>query len=126
MTASGTTFEIRSDHDHNRGPVESARQWRSRAPQAKYLRVAVTCAFFAALFIIGSAIGVESMINAPRRQAEAKSASHRVSHVVYTMPDKTFCRHVSFDNVSGRISEEGVRLCDPNAGSQRDFVWGRK
>jgi hypothetical protein len=124
MTASDTAFEFGSDHD--RDPVASAKKRRASEPHAKYIRVAITCAFFAALLSIGSLIGVESIINAPRRQAEAKSASHRVSHVVYTLPDKTFCRHVSYDNVSGRISEEGTRLCDPQAGSQRDFSWGRK
>lgn len=117
-------FEMSSDGD--RGPVESARQWRLINLHSKVTRVVIICGFFAALMGIASLVGVQKMIDTSRREAEALSDSHRVSRVVYTLRDKTFCRHVSFDNVSGQISEEGTRLCDPNAASQRDFVWGRK
>lgn len=124
-TASDTAYDFGSEpHD---GPSNSRSGRPIAAAQGKFVRVAIICAFFAALFIIASAAGVQSMIEAARRKVEEQHESRRVSHVVYTMPDKTFCRHVSFDNVSGRIKEEGVRLCDPNASGQGGgFTWGKK
>ena len=36
--------------------------------------------------------------------------------IVYTMPDGTFCQHMTFDNTTGQISAGGIDRCDPSIG----------
>ena len=37
--------------------------------------------------------------------------ARRTGDVVYTMPDGVFCRHLTFDNVTGNIREGSLEPC---------------
>ena len=53
-----------------------------------------------------------------------------VGDVVYTLPDRVYCRHLSFDNVTGDITETSIGFCsdeiarEERGRSARGFAWG--
>jgi len=48
--------------------------------------------------------------------------------IVYTMPDGSFCQHMTFSNTTGRITPGGIDRCDPSVGGGGggDFATGFK
>jgi hypothetical protein len=51
------------------------------------------------------------------------------SEVVFTMPDGLFCRHMSFDNLTGEVHQGAIERCaHPVAGASpapdSRFQWG--
>jgi len=100
--------------------------------RAKLARIAIVCAMFLGLLGVGTFLGIRLMIDAPQSAAAANfDTTNRYSRVLYTMPDRTSCRVVLFDNKSAMMSEGPVVPCDPNRKSStyiepKEFTWGRK
>jgi len=100
--------------------------------RAKLARIAIVCAMFLGLLGVGTFLGIRLMIDAPHSPAAANfDTTNRYSRVLYTMPDRTSCRVVLFDNKSAMMSEGPVVPCDPNRKSStyiepKEFTWGRK
>lgn len=50
--------------------------------------------------------------------------------VVFMLPDRVYCRHLSFDNVTGDIAETSIEFCpeeivkEQRGRSARGFAWG--
>jgi hypothetical protein len=80
---------------------------------------------FAATLLVGGHAAIDPLL-----QSAAEARDSRTSgDIVYTMPDGVFCRHLSYDNVTGQQSGGSIRPCDndivaPNHGrSYRPFTW---
>jgi hypothetical protein len=55
----------------------------------------------------------------------------RVGEIVYSMPDGSFCRRLSFDNDTAALIEGAVEQCPANlprmrARGDRNFAWGAR
>lgn len=81
--------------------------------------------FASALMVGGHAI-ITPLLRAPAADGEN---TNRRGDIVYTMPDGTFCQHMTFDNATGHMTSGGINRCDPDAdsgssGRGTGFKWG--
>ena len=80
---------------------------------------------FAATLLIGGHAAIDPILQAA---AEARD-SRNAGDIVYTMPDGKFCRHLSYDNVTGEQTGGDIRPCDndilarSHVRSYRHFTW---
>jgi hypothetical protein len=80
---------------------------------------------FAATLLIGGHAAIDPLL-----QSAAEARDSRTSgDIVYTMPDGVFCRHLSYDNVTGEQTGGSIRPCDndivarDHVRSYRHFTW---
>jgi hypothetical protein len=80
---------------------------------------------FAATLLIGGHAAIDPLL-----QSAAEARDSRTSgEIVYTMPDGEFCRHLSYDNVTGEQTGGSIRRCDndivarSHVRSYRHFTW---
>jgi hypothetical protein len=88
------------------------------------------------LFLMGLAsamlFGGHAALDPLLQSAIAARDPQTLGDVVYTMPDRVYCRHLSFDNVTGDISETSIDFCPDQVGRQqhgrsaRGFAWGER
>jgi hypothetical protein len=86
------------------------------------------------LFLMGLAsamlFGGHAALDPLLQSAIAARHPTGLGDVVYTMPDRVYCRHLSFDNVTGDIAESSIGFCseeiakEEHARSGRGFAWG--
>jgi hypothetical protein len=80
---------------------------------------------FAATVLIGGHAAIDPLLQSA---AEARD-SQTSGDIVYTMPDGVFCRHLSYDNVTGEQTGGSIRPCDNDilarsrVRSYRHFTW---
>jgi len=80
---------------------------------------------FAATLLIGGHAAIDPLLQSA---AEARD-SRNAGDIVYTMPDGKFCRHLSYDNVTGEQTGGSIRPCDNDivtrnhVRSSRHFTW---
>lgn len=80
---------------------------------------------FAATLLIGGHAAIDPLLQSA---AEARD-SRNAGDIVYTMPDGKFCRHSSYDNVTGEQTGGTIRPCDndilarSHLRSYRHFTW---
>jgi hypothetical protein len=79
----------------------------------------------AAAFLFSGHFAIGPML----RSAVAAREAAGVGDVVLAMPDGVFCRHMSFDNVTGEVAESTIERCTTHLGSGRalvsKFAWGK-
>lgn len=80
---------------------------------------------FAAAIMFGGHAAIAPLLN---RASAARDANGK-GDIVYTMPDGVFCRHLSFDNVTGEVTEGAIEPCQDSmdaaaGGSSSKFKWG--
>jgi hypothetical protein len=95
--------------------------------KCRLVRDVAICTGVLVLAGLGAYLGVRFMIEGP---LHAVDETHRFSRVLYTMPDRTTCRVVLYDNTSAQLSDGPVVPCDPKRKTtsyveSRDFKWGR-
>src|SRR5579872_6787038 len=112
-------------------PSRSLRTRRAEQ-QARKARVAVVLSLFLALLAAALLIGGRIVID-PLLQAAAEAREkNRVGDIVFTMPDGTFCRHLSFDNRTAELDESPVGQCpqigphEGKVGANGRFSWGAR
>jgi hypothetical protein len=119
--------------NHVGGGKLAFRSIRARRDErhAKRLRIAVVVslffAFLAGALLIGGNAFIDPLIQAAADGREAR----RLGQIVYTMPDGEFCRHFSFDNMTGEITEGTITQCAydrPKARTREamGFTWGAR
>jgi hypothetical protein len=97
---------------------------------ATSLPVAVVLALFVTL--VATAVLVGRVMIAPELFTKAGSrGGARVAAIVYSMPDGSFCRRLSFDNETATLSEGAVEPCPANLPrvrlrGDRNFAWGAR
>lgn len=107
-------------------PREAVRARRDQR-RAKPLPVAVVLSLFIPL--LAAAVLVGRVVIDPAWLTAAASRVARVGAVVYSMPDGSFCRRLSFDNATATLTEGAVEPCPANLpkrrqGGDRNFAWG--
>jgi hypothetical protein len=92
--------------------------------------VAIAFSLFFALLVAALLVGGQAVLEPLLHSAAALGEANRVGQIVYTMPDRVFCRHLSFDNRTAEIAERAIDQC-PNdlnrvhsRGTAMGFAWG--
>lgn len=109
--------------------------WSSRTRRdekhAKAVRTGIVLSLFFALLTAALLVGGRAVIDPLLVSASGDRETNRIGEIVYAMPDEAFCRHLSFDNVTGEVTERAVEQCDrdirkQHARSKAGFAWGAR
>jgi hypothetical protein len=98
--------------------------------RANSLALIITTSLLFVLFASALLVGGHAIIGPLLRASPAADGNaNERGDIVYTMPDGMFCRHMTFDNSTGRIIAGGIDHCDPTigdgaAGRGTGFRWG--
>jgi len=95
------------------------------------MRIAIVLAMFCALLAAALMVGGRAIMGQLVRAASDERDARRVGDIVYTMPDRAFCRYLAYDNTTGELLESAIKKCasDIAKGSGRralGFAWGRR
>lgn len=116
------------DRSSVRPPAGKTMRARRDERRAKSLPVAIVLALFVAL--VAAALLVGRVVIAPALFSGAgERGGARVGAIVYSMPDGSFCRRLSFDNETATLTEGAVEPCPANlprvrVHGDRNFAWG--
>jgi len=97
--------------------------------QTKAGRLALVLSLLLLLLAAALLIGGRAVIDPLLRAAAADREAHRLGEIVFSMPDGTVCRHLSFDNKTAAITEGAVEPCaqdQPQANGAMGFAWGAR
>jgi hypothetical protein len=91
--------------------------------------VAIVLSLFLALLTAALLVGGGSVINPLMKVAVEAPDANRLGEIVLTMGDGAFCRHFSFDNVTGELTEQAMQRCTVDVSRERPraalgFTWG--
>ncbi|MDR3421042.1 MAG: hypothetical protein P4L80_07360 [Xanthobacteraceae bacterium] len=92
-------------------------------------RPAVVLSLFLVLLAAALLTGGHAVIDPLLRAAAAARETHRLGEIVFTKPDGTFCRPLSFDKKTAAIAEGAVEPCAPDwpdahaDGGAMGFTW---
>ena len=122
---------VQSDHVRRIGHGLHATHASLNDRRANSLALIITTSLLLALFASALMVGGHAIIS-PLLRAPAVGSGEGTNNrgdIVYTMPDGTFCQHMTFDNATGRITSGGINRCDPDADSGSGnrgtgFKWG--
>jgi hypothetical protein len=126
--AGSKTFDSEFEADHSaaetRWPAYSRAQGLARANS---LGLIITTSLFFILLASAIMFGGHAAIAPLLRGAAAAGNGNRTGDIVYMMPDGVFCRHMSYDNATGDITENGVERCPEHIGEDSstsgEFQW---
>jgi hypothetical protein len=127
-TDSGQWY-VRADHARRIGHGLHATHAGLNERRANSLALIITTSLlfmlFASALMVGGHAIITPLLRAPAADGEN---TNRRGDIVYTMPDGTFCQHMTFDNATGQMTSGGINRCDPDvdSGSSRGtgFKWG--
>ena len=99
--------------DHVGGSTLSQGLTRLRRDEqhAKAARLAVVLSLFLVLLIAALLAGGRAVIDPLLQAAADARETKRAGEIVYTLPDGTFCRHLSFDNTTAELTEGTIERC---------------
>jgi hypothetical protein len=107
-----------------RGAARARRQEEREHSLGLIITISLSFILFAAAILLGGHAFIGPLL---QRAAAARDANG-TGDVVYTMPDGVFCRHVSFDNGTGDVTEDGIEECPGRSVSgdiePSQFRWG--
>lgn len=112
-------------------PTLARRQTRARRDErhAKAARATVVISLFLVLLAAALLVGGRAVIDPLLQLAAQGREAKRAGEIVYTLPDGTFCRHLSFDNATAELTEGAVEQCPSDlvkgrARAAMGFAWG--
>ena len=78
-----------------------------------------------AALLAGGRTVIDPLLQAAADARETK----RAGDIVYTLPDGTFCRHLSFDNATAELTEGTIERCANDLSRDHPramigFAWG--
>jgi hypothetical protein len=113
--------------------TRASRTSRTRfdAEREKSTSVVIVFSLFLVLIAAALLVGGHVAIDPLLQSAIAARESKGMGDVIYTMPDGTFCRHMSFDNVTGEAIEGAIERCADDLSRERGrsikgFAWSVK
>ena len=121
---------VQADHVRRAGHGLHATRAGFNERRANSLALIITTsllfALFASALMVGGHAVITPLLRAPA--VDGASANNR-GDIVYTMPDGTFCQHVTFDNTTGQMTQGSIDRCDPDASGDSGnrgsgFKWG--
>lgn len=94
---------------------------------ALIVTVSLLFILIASALMVGGHAAIGPLVNRGTSAGQANSTGA----VVYTMPDRVFCRRMTFDNATGTISKDTMKRCaDASAGTDHSastwFNWTRQ
>ena len=108
-------------------------RWQAQRDEqhAKNVRTAVVVSLFVVLLGATLIVGGRAIIDPLLSSIADDPESKRVGEIIMTMRDGTYCRHLSFDNTTGQISERSVEQCTNDLARRRTrdsigFAWGHR
>ena len=121
---------VQADHVRRISPSLHATHASMNDRRANSLALIITTSLMFVLFASVLLVGGHAIIT-PLLRAPAVSGTNNRGDIVYTMPDGTFCQHMTFDNATGRMSAGGINHCDSSVdsgGGNRGgaFKWGAR
>lgn len=126
----GAQWYVQADHVRRLGHGLHATHAGFNDRRANSLALIITTSLLLVLFASALMVGGHAIIT-PLLRAPAPSgeSTNNRGDIVYTMPDGTFCQHMTFDNSTGQMSPGGINRCDPDADSGSasrgtGFKWG--
>jgi len=105
-------------------PRSTAWAWRD-LPSARFaIAFSLFLALLAAALLVGDHVVFDTLQFAVAPQDEEQT---HVGQIFYSLPDKAFCRHMSFDNATSQLVAGNVAPCprDSSGRHQTEFAWGR-
>jgi hypothetical protein len=127
-TDAGSTQELGRWSKSDRAAAVTLTRPAARAASGNIHVVIVSSVFmvlFAATLLVGGHAAIDPLLDsATKEPRDPRSAAD----VVYTMPDGVFCRHVSYDNVTGEQTGESLERCEKDIAREaarpgRHFTW---
>ena len=108
-------------------PMARSTAWAWRdLPSARFaIAFSLFLALVAAAFLVGGGFVFDTLRFAVASQDEEQT--QQVGQIFYSLPDKAFCRHMSFDNATSQLVAGNVAPCprDASGRHQTEFAWGR-
>ncbi len=109
---------VQADHVRRLGHGLHATHAGFNDRRANSLALIITTSLLLVLFASALMVGGHAIITPLLRAPAVDGASlNRRGDIVFTMPDGTFCQHMTFDNSTGQMSPGGINRCDPDADS---------
>lgn len=120
---------VQADHAARFGHGPHASHANLDERRANSLALIITTSLLFVLFASALMVGGHAIIGPLMRAAPDGGGVNRSADIVYTMPDGMFCRHMTFDNSTGRITAGSMDRCEPGTGggmAERGtgFKWG--
>jgi hypothetical protein len=86
---------------------------------------------FAATLLVGGHAAIDPLLQSALQSVAEEHDSRSKGDIVYTMPDGVFCRHMSYDNVTGEQTGGSLQRCDGDivrdgGRANRHFTWQTK
>lgn len=105
-----------------------------RDTRANSLALIITTSLLFVLFASALMVGGHAIITPLLREPAVAGDTNDRGDIVYTMPDGTFCQHMTFDNTTGRITSGGIDRCNSGldgggggtGGFSTGFKWGSR
>jgi hypothetical protein len=66
---------------------------------------------FAATLLVGGHAAIDPLLQSALQSAADERDAQSAGDIVYTMPDGVFCRHMSYDNVTGEQTGGSLQRC---------------
>jgi len=121
---------VHPDHARHFGRGLRALQADLDERRANSLALIITTSLLFVLFASAVMVGGRVIISPLLRESAVTGGVNDRGDIVYTLPDGTFCQHMTFDNTTGRITPGGIDRCDPGLGDGADrptaFKWGAR
>ena len=121
-----------ADQINRRALARRSVQARRDEQHAKNARIAVVLSLFLVLLGAALLVGGRGVVDPLLRAVADERESKRMGEIVYTMADGAYCRHLSFDNMSGEVTERAIQLCTgeniarPRTRNAIGFAWGQR
>jgi len=97
--------------------------------RANSLALIITTSLMFVLLASALMVGGHAIISPLLREPSGFGNTNNRGDIVFTMPDGSFCQHMTFDNTTGSITAGGIDRCDPSLGGGggdrgTGFRWG--
>lgn len=102
---------------------------RRHEARANSLGLIITTSIFFVLLAATIMFGGHAAIGPLLKRAVGTPSPTASGDLVFAMPDGMFCRHMSYDNATGNLVEEGIVRCPERPGGKKsfespEFKWG--
>ncbi len=130
--AGSDTFDWYVEADHATADPRGHAHSRARRDEerAHSLGLVITTSLLFVLLASAIMFGGHAAIAPYLQRAIAQRDANVTGDIVYTMPDGVYCRHMSFDNTTGEVTEGAVEQCADRTGRDQllssKFKWGAR
>ena len=119
------------DHSQAKSGPRAFSRARRDEGRVNSLALIVTASLLFVLVISALLVGRHGVIGPLLSHGNSAAEGNSIGDIVYAMPDGVFCRHMSFDNVTGVVRESGMERCTelsrrPDPSTSTAFKWNAR